>query len=185
MSAPVGDGAARPDADCTDLRFGYGTNGFTNHRLDDRSPACSPTSATTASRSRSTTAISIRTPTISRGEWTAWPVRLDALGLTVTVETGAPYLLDPWHKHVPTLMSDAGTERRVDLLRRAIRIAADLGSPTVHVCSGPPPAGLAEDLAWKRLAAGCAAVLETARSSTSRWASSRSRTCSSTPSSGA
>nr|WP_315987127.1 TIM barrel protein [Streptomyces sp. uw30] len=55
-----------------------------------------------------------------------------------------------------------GTPGGIDLLRRALRIAADLGSPTVHLCSGPAPKGLDEQDAWKRLAAGIEAVLESA-----------------------
>ncbi|QQM38080.1 sugar phosphate isomerase/epimerase family protein [Streptomyces liliifuscus] len=159
MSTHGAGGVPRPDV--TDLRFGYGTNGFTNHRLDD-------VLRVLADLGYDGVAL-----TLDHGHLDPYaddlPRRvdrlarsLDDLGLSVTVETGAPYLLDPWHKHIPTLMSESGTERRVDLLRRAIRIAADLGSPTVQVCSGPPPAGLAEELAWKRLAMGCEAVLETA-----------------------
>lgn len=55
-----------------------------------------------------------------------------------------------------------GVQRRVDLLRRAIWIAADLGSPTVHLCSGAAPKGLPEEDAWKRLTAGMETVLRTA-----------------------
>jgi sugar phosphate isomerase/epimerase len=88
--------------------------------------------------------------------------RLDRLGLAVVVETGAPYLLDPWHKHIPTLMSAEGAERRVELLAGAVRIAADLGAPAVHLCSGPAPEGVSEDEAWKRLTAGCEEVLDIA-----------------------
>ncbi|WP_149830029.1 sugar phosphate isomerase/epimerase family protein [Streptomyces tailanensis] len=145
----------------TPLRFGYGTNGFTNHRLSD-------VLAVLADLGYDGVAL-----TLDHGHLDPYaddlPRRVAAIardlarhGLDVTVETGAPYLLDPWGKHEPTLMSDAA-ERRIDLLRRAVRIAADLGSPTVHLCSGPAPAGgLPERDAWKRLAAGVQTVLETA-----------------------
>ncbi|MDX3581845.1 sugar phosphate isomerase/epimerase [Streptomyces europaeiscabiei] len=143
------------------LRFGYGTNGFTNHRLGD-------VLAVLADLGYDGVAL-----TLDHGHLDPYaddlPRRVDAVardlarhGLDVTVETGAPYLLDPWGKHRPTLMAD-GAERRIDLLRRAVRIAADLGSPTVHLCSGPAPDhGLPERDAWKRLAAGVETVLDTA-----------------------
>ncbi|MBZ3904915.1 sugar phosphate isomerase/epimerase family protein [Streptomyces griseiscabiei] len=143
------------------LRFGYGTNGFTNHRLGD-------VLAVLADLGYDGVAL-----TLDHGHLDPYaddlPRRVAAVardlarhGLDVTVETGAPYLLDPWGKHLPTLMTD-GAERRIDLLRRAVRVAADLGSPTVHLCSGPAPdGGLPERDAWKRLAAGVETVLETA-----------------------
>ncbi|MDX2526911.1 sugar phosphate isomerase/epimerase family protein [Streptomyces europaeiscabiei] len=143
------------------LRFGYGTNGFTNHRLGD-------VLAVLADLGYDGVAL-----TLDHGHLDPYaddlPRRVDAVardlarhGLAVTVETGAPYLLDPWGKHRPTLMAD-GAERRIDLLRRAVRIAADLGSPTVHLCSGPAPDdGLPERDAWKRLAASVETVLDTA-----------------------
>jgi sugar phosphate isomerase/epimerase len=145
----------------TPLRFGYGTNGFTNHRLGD-------VLAVLADLGYDGVAL-----TLDHGHLDPYaddlPRKVAVVardlarhGLDVTVETGAPYLLDPWGKHQPTLMSD-GAEQRVDLLRRAVRVAADLGSPTVHLCSGPAPnGGLPERDAWKRLAAGVEAVLETA-----------------------
>lgn len=142
------------------LRFGYGTNGFTNHRLPD---------VLTVLANLGYDGVAL---TLDHGHLDPYaedlPRRvadlvrlLDRHRLTVTVETGAPYLLDPWATHEPTLMSD-GAPRRVDLLRRAIRIAADIGSPTVHLCSGPAPAGLSEHDAWDRLARGVETVLETA-----------------------
>ncbi|MFD2685372.1 sugar phosphate isomerase/epimerase family protein [Streptomyces phyllanthi] len=144
------------------LRFGFGTNGFACHRLDD-------VLAVLADLGYDSVGL-----TLDHGHLDPFAVdlprqvahlarRLGRLGLTVMVETGAPYLLDPWHKHVPTLMSAHGVERRVGLLARAIRVAADLGAPAVHLCSGPAPEGVSEEEAWKRLAAGCEQVLDVAR----------------------
>jgi len=54
------------------------------------------------------------------------------------VETGARYLLDPWRKHQPTLLSAKSEERRrrVDFLERAIEIAVRLRAPVVSLWSG-------------------------------------------------
>ncbi|GHE14254.1 sugar phosphate isomerase/epimerase family protein [Streptomyces alanosinicus] len=144
------------------LRFGFGTNGFTCHRLDD---------ALTVLADLGYDSVGL---TLDHGHLDPFASdlprqvdrlarRLDHLGLAAMVETGAPYLLDPWHKHVPTLMSASGSELRVDLLARAVRIAADLGAPAVHLCSGPAPQDMSEEEAWKRLTEGCAEVLDIAR----------------------
>jgi len=142
------------------LRFGYGTNGFTLHRLPD-------VLAILADLGYSGVAL-----TLDHGHLDPYapdlPARvaevarlLDRHGLSAVVETGAPFLLDRWTKHEPTLMS-AGAPVRMDLLRRAIRIAADLGSPVVHLCSGDAPVDLSEEDSWRRLADGVSSVLETA-----------------------
>src|SRR5262245_16312466 len=63
---------------------------------------------------------------------------LQRLGLRNVIETGARFLLDPRIKHEPTLVSSApsGRQRRIDFLRRAIDIAAQLGSDCVSLWSG-------------------------------------------------
>jgi sugar phosphate isomerase/epimerase len=145
----------------TPLRFGYGTNGFTNHRLGDVLTVLADLGYDGVALTLDHGHLDPYAPDLPRR--VAEIARdLDRHGLDVTLETGAPYLLDPWGKHQPTLMSDAA-EHRIDLLRRAVRVAADLGSPTVHLCSGPAPHdGLQAGDAWKRLAAGVETVLETA-----------------------
>jgi L-ribulose-5-phosphate 3-epimerase len=75
------------------------------------------------------------------------------------IETGAPYLLDARRKHHPTLVSDDGRDVRVDLLRAAVRIAAELGAECVSFCSGMLPAGVDRHTGWRRLAEGVDAVL--------------------------
>ncbi|MFF3328210.1 sugar phosphate isomerase/epimerase family protein [Streptomyces sp. NPDC002888] len=142
------------------LKFGYGTNGFTHHRLNDVLTVLADLGYDGVALTLDHVHLDPYAEDLTR-RVTSLARRLDRHGLDVTVETGAPHLLDPWGKHLPTLMSD-GAELRIDLLRRAVRIAADLGSPTVHLCSGPAPDGLPEADALKRLAAGVGTVLETA-----------------------
>lgn len=143
------------------MRFGYGTNGFWDHRLDDAlaiiadlgyegvgltldHPHLDPFSLDVNARVRK----------VGR--------RLDALGLTAVVETGARYLLDPRRKHEPTLVSDSGRDVRVDLLRRAVRIADALGAPAVSFWSGILPADATPEQGWERLTCEVAKVLESA-----------------------
>ena len=143
------------------MRFGYGTNGFWDHRLDDAlaiiadlgyegvgltldHPHLDPFSLDVNARVRK----------VGR--------RLDALGLTVVLETGARYLLDPRRKHEPTLVSGSDRDVRVDLLRRAVRIAHTLGARAVSFWSGVLPAGSSPEQGWARLTSGVEKVLATA-----------------------
>jgi sugar phosphate isomerase/epimerase len=88
-------------------------------------------------------------------------IDLDRLGLSLVIETGAGYLLDPWRKYSPTLL-EADREYRVDLLVRAVSLAADLGAEAVSFSSGVTPSGVPDKMAWDRLVAGCSTVLEAA-----------------------
>ena len=140
------------------LRFGYGTNGMADHRLDEAL-------ALLAELGYAGVALTLdhqhldpyaddldeRVRRIAK--------RLDELRLSVVVETGGRYVLDPRRKHKPTLLSDDGRERRLDLLRRAIRIGADLGAEAVSFWSGTPDDETPEDVAWERLVQGCAALI--------------------------
>ncbi|NYI07403.1 EboA domain-containing protein [Allostreptomyces psammosilenae] len=145
------------------MRFGYGTNGFGDHRLADALDVI-------AELGYSGVALTLdhhhldpwdpglprRTEDLAR--------RLDRLGLDVVVETGARYLLDRHRKHQPTLLSEPeGARLRVDLLRRAVRVAADLGAQAVSFWSGTPDAVLPAEEAWRRLEAGCREVLTEAQ----------------------
>ncbi|WP_369375395.1 sugar phosphate isomerase/epimerase family protein [Promicromonospora sp. Populi] len=61
-------------------------------------------------------------------------------GAAVVVETGTRYLLDPLHKHRPTLV-DRDAALRMRFLERAIEIAADLEAHCVSFFSGVLPDG--------------------------------------------
>ncbi|MFJ4965181.1 L-ribulose-5-phosphate 3-epimerase UlaE [Streptomyces sp. ADI96-02] len=145
------------------LHLGYGTNGLTDLRLDDALGLLAdlgyegvgltldhmhldPTAPDLAERTRR----------VRR--------RLTSLGLRVTVETGARYVLDPRRKHGPSLLDPDPDARaaRAALLVRAVDVAAELGSHAVHFFSGVTPPGTAPDTAWKRLAEAVAPVLEAA-----------------------
>lgn len=144
------------------LRLGYGSNGFVNHRLEDAL-------AVLAELGYDGVALTLDQPHLDpfapdlADRARALRTRLDRLGLAVVVETGARYVLDPWRKHEPTLVSATGRERRVDYLRRAIEVACELEAEAVSFWSGSLPAGTDPDTGWQRLTDGVAQVLETAR----------------------
>ncbi len=124
------------------LRFGYGTNGLTDLRLDDALGLLADLGYDGVGLTLDhmhldplARDLAARTRRVAR--------RLSALGLGVTVETGARYVLDPRRKHGPSLLDPDPDDRaaRVDLLLRAVRVAADLGAHAVHCFSGITPAG--------------------------------------------
>lgn len=87
---------------------------------------------------------------------------LERRGMRSVVETGARFLLDPWHKHEPTLMAadPAGRARRLDFLRRAVLAARALGSDCVSLWSGRLREEISAGAALDRLATGLEEVLD-------------------------
>ncbi|MER8033142.1 sugar phosphate isomerase/epimerase family protein [Streptomyces bauhiniae] len=145
------------------LRFGYGTNGLADLRLDDALALLADLGYDGVGLTLDhmhldplAPDLAARTRQVGR--------RLAALGLEVTVETGARYVLDPRRKHGPSLLDPdpADRSRRADLLIRAVRVAADLGAHAVHCFSGTLPFGTDEETAWPRLAEALTPVLEAA-----------------------
>jgi sugar phosphate isomerase/epimerase len=86
---------------------------------------------------------------------------LEARNFCCVIETGARFLLDPRTKHEPTLVTADPTwrARRVDLLCRAIDVAARLKSKCVSLWSGVVHDGAGERQAFARLVAGLKEVL--------------------------
>ncbi|MEV5779434.1 sugar phosphate isomerase/epimerase family protein [Streptomyces sp. NPDC052287] len=145
------------------LRFGYGTNGLADLRLDDALALLADLGYDGVGLTLDHMHLDPMAPDLA-ARTRRLARRLDALGLGVTVETGARYVLDPRRKHGPSLLDPdpADRARRAGLLQRAVRTAADLGAHAVHCFSGVPPAGTDEDTAWKRLAEALAPVLDAA-----------------------
>ncbi|GGW35878.1 sugar phosphate isomerase/epimerase [Streptomyces albaduncus] len=165
---PNGDAATglRPNTDGVSppsLRFGYGTNGLADLRLDDALGLLADLGYDGVGLTLDHMHLDPLAPDLAaRTRRVAH--RLDALGLGVTVETGARYVLDPRRKHGPSLLDPDPDDRarRVDLLLRAVRVAADLGAHAVHCFSGIVPDGTDEDTAWKRLTEALTPVLDAA-----------------------
>jgi L-ribulose-5-phosphate 3-epimerase len=140
------------------LRFGYVTNGLAQHRLDDALVWLADLGYAGVAITLDPHHLDPFAPDLA-ARVARLSSRLAQLGLGVVVETGANFLLDPRRKHEPTLVSSQGSERRVDFLRRAIAVAADLGAEAVSFWSGKLRDGASPDEAWPRLVDGCAAVV--------------------------
>lgn len=137
------------------MRLGYNTNGFNSHRLRDaleviaglgfRSVAVTLDAAALDPYDPATPAEALRLG--------AWFAERDLLPV---VETGSRFLLDPWRKHWPTLLSPSPAERhrRLDFLRRAIDVAVSLRAPVVSLWSGTAESQEPADALDERLAGG-------------------------------
>ncbi|MDI1465031.1 TIM barrel protein [Catellatospora sp. KI3] len=143
------------------IRWGYGTNGFANHRLDDALAIIAELGYQGVALTLDHGHLDPYAPDL-RAQVDRTAHRLAELGLTVVIETGARYLLDPRRKHSPTFLHDDPAPR-LDFLKRAADIAADLGAQAMSCWSGVRPAHVPEAAAWDRLADGVAQVLEHAR----------------------
>ncbi len=142
------------------LRFGYNTNGAASHRLDD---------ALIMMAESGYKGVALTLDYNHFDPFAAdWEVqarrlrdRLETLGLSSVIETGARFLLDPRDKHEPTLISHdpAGRARRISFLHRAIDVAALLGSEAVSFWSGARRSDVAREEAMVWLKAGIELVL--------------------------
>ncbi|MBO8197373.1 sugar phosphate isomerase/epimerase [Streptomyces smyrnaeus] len=145
------------------LRYAYGTNGLADLRLDDALGLLADLGYAGVGLTLDHMHLDPLAPDLAAR--TAKVARaLEQHGLTVTVETGARYVLDARRKHHPTLLDPDAQARaaRTDLLLKAVRVAADLGAHAVHCFSGQLPPGTTPDAGWARLADGIGPVLDSA-----------------------
>ncbi|MEU6953039.1 sugar phosphate isomerase/epimerase family protein [Streptomyces sp. NPDC045714] len=145
------------------LHLGYGTNGLTDLRLDDALGLLADLGYEGVGLTLDHMHLDPMAPDLSERTRQVRR-RLTSLGLRVTVETGARYVLDPRRKHGPSLLDPDPDARaaRTALLVRAVDVAAELGAHAVHCFSGVTPPDTSPDTAWKRLTEALAPVLEAA-----------------------
>lgn len=128
----------------TPFTLGYGTNGFTDHPLDDVLEVLEQ-------EGYRAVALTIGYPHCDpfAPDWSARATQLrqrlagmhDGEGMAVVVETGTRFLLDPYRKHRPTLV-DVEAQARMAYMERAIEIAAALDARCVSFFSGVLPEGV-------------------------------------------
>jgi len=143
------------------MRIGYNTNGLAHHSL----PAAIELLASLGYESVAITLDhAALNPYDDRHKQQLSETRdlLAKHNMRSVVETGARYLLDPMHKHQPTLVSpkSAGRPRRVEFLRHAIDVAVALQSDCVSLWSGILPEGDTHDDGMRRLVESLHAVSE-------------------------
>jgi sugar phosphate isomerase/epimerase len=152
--------------------LGYNTNGFAHHRIEDALKIL-------AALGYRFVAITLERDPLDPPDRSAaaQAVRrlkplLDALSLRSVIETGSRFLLDPWRKHRPTLISPTADERRrrIEFLLAAIDVAAGVGADCVSLWSGAAEPDEREDDLWRRLRDSLAEILQYAESRNVRLA---------------
>jgi len=146
------------------MYLGYNTNGLVHHRLDD-------SLAILAELGYRGVGLSIDHHVLAPGakdrhdQLDRLRRRLEDLRLRSVVETGARFLLDPRHKHEPTLISPQpeGRARRRAFYEYAIDCAAALGSDCVSLWSGRRHEGVEPDVAMRWLVEGLEELVEYAK----------------------
>lgn len=138
------------------MLLGYNTNGFCHHRLEDAIKII-------AGLGYECIAITLDHSVLNPfdhglpGRLEETRLLLEGYGLRSVIETGARFLLDPWKKHSPTLISQDRDGRRMrrDFLKRAIDIAAFLDAGCVSFWSGKKEAEVESARAWEWLVSAC------------------------------
>lgn len=128
------------------MLFGYNTNGFAHHRLEDAL-------AILAELGYRSVAVTIDHHVLDPFDDDA-PEQLQTVRallqeykLRCVIETGARFLLDARRKHQPTLLDAERSERdrRLDFLRYAVDVADELGADAVSFWSGATGQDAAEN----------------------------------------
>lgn len=143
--------------------FGYNTNGFANHRLADAMLIL-------AQLGYGSVAVTIDHDSLDpfQVDLSKRMARVRSLlqrfGLRCVVETGARFLLDPWHKHQPTLISAKTEQRqqRLDFLMTAISMAKEFGADALSFWSGAPNDDAPPNVLMDRLVEACKMLCDSA-----------------------
>ncbi|GAB2486226.1 sugar phosphate isomerase/epimerase [Promicromonospora xylanilytica] len=142
--------------------LGYGTNGFGDHPLHTALDVLDDVGYDAVALTLGFPHLDPFAP-LASDDVTALRAHLGRMrggtGAAVVVETGTRYLLDPLHKHRPTLV-DRDATLRMRFLERAIEIAADLDARCVSFFSGILPADADPADGWARLRDRVPALVE-------------------------
>jgi sugar phosphate isomerase/epimerase len=145
------------------VKLGYNTNGFPHHRLEDTLRILADLGYESVAIALDYHALDPFHPNLP-SELAKVKALLERLQLSCVVETGARFLLDPWRKHQPTLLSRDPTERdkRLDFLTRTVKIARELQADAVSLWSGTPLEQEPVEALFQRLADGCRVLADEA-----------------------
>jgi sugar phosphate isomerase/epimerase len=138
------------------MRLGYNTNGFAHHRLEDAIAILAALGYESIALTLDHHALDPYGAELPH-QLSTVRLQLSSLGLHCVIETGGRFLLDPWQKHQPTLLSadSARREQRFDFLRRSVDIAQALGADAVSFWSGTAQDDAGPDVLFDRLVEGC------------------------------
>jgi len=137
------------------MRLGYNTNGFAHHDVFAAVEVL-------AALGYESIALALDHGPLNpfaagfEAQLTKMRALLERKNLRCVIETGARYLLDPWEKHEPTLVSadPAGRNRRIAFLRAAVDAAVALNADCVSLWSGVDRLGASRAETLHRLVGG-------------------------------
>jgi L-ribulose-5-phosphate 3-epimerase len=143
------------------LRLGYNTNGFNCHCLESALEIIAGLGFRGVAITVDNYILNPRAADLDR-QLDRTITTLEKNSLACVVETGARFLLNPWSKHEPTLISAEANGRnvRLNFLKRAVDIAARLGGQALSFWSGIRYAEVEDAAAWDWLVAGCRELSE-------------------------
>src|SRR5262249_742607 len=150
----------------SDLLFGYNTNGFAHHRLEDALEIL-------AELGYSSVALTLDHHALNPLDREEFARQLPGLGPFIeplrrgaAIQTGARFLLDPGRKDQATLLTQARIERdkRFEFLCCAIGVARQLGIEVVSFWSGASLTDESRDALMTRLVDGCRTLADHAAS---------------------
>jgi sugar phosphate isomerase/epimerase len=138
------------------MLFGYNTNGFANHRLPDALMVLAQLGYGSVAITVDHDFLDPCAPDLGERLGRVKSL-LQQFNLRCVVETGARFILDPLHKHQPTLISPTPEQRRqrLDFLVGAINMARELESGIVSFWSGTPTDNAPPAELMQRLVEGC------------------------------
>jgi sugar phosphate isomerase/epimerase len=137
------------------LLFGYNTNGFAHHRLEDALTILAELGYRSVAITLDYHALNPFDPNLPQ-QLAAVRELLAQLKVRSVIETGARFLLDPRRKHRPTLVdAQVVAGPREEFLQRAIDIAQELGSDAVSFWSGATDENVSAEMKWNRLVRMC------------------------------
>jgi L-ribulose-5-phosphate 3-epimerase len=148
--------------------LGYNTNGFAHHRLEDAIEIMARLGYQGVAL---TIDVHHLNPTESKArDYDSFSDLLTKLNLRCVIETGSRFILDPWEKHQPTLLSPYMSDDRFSFLEICIDAAARFRADCVSFWSGTPANRDTPTELMNRLVARCKQLSDIAASRNVRLA---------------
>lgn len=143
------------------MRLGYNTNGLTGHRWPQALELMHEIGYQSVAITVDHHCLDPYSPDLP-AEVARMREALSKYGMISCIETGARFLLDPRHKHEPTLVSPLPDQRaiRIDFLKRCIDIARELRSEAVSFWSGIVRDNVSRAEVFNRLSSGLREVID-------------------------
>lgn len=153
------------------MKLGFNTNGLSCHRTQEGLSLLAETGYRAVALTLDHHLLDPYSKNLSR-EMDETRSLLRRLDLSVVIETGARFLLNPRVKHDPTLLSPTPEERgrRIDFLVRSIDIACELEAEALSFWSGALRENISEEDALDRLTEAIVPVIAHAESRNMRLA---------------